>query len=351
MNTKQTRSVALIVALGVLSFGAGVVAQSGADVASRGVLLQQAVEARRAGDHARALDLAERARQLGQSLSILRFIAEEEEALGRVADGLGHAQVCLHLAEAEPRSDNRDHVVAGCQAIATRLTARVGYVIVQVPTPRPAGLEVRVAGNPVPSALWGVETIVSSGSVDVEASAPGRVAFHTQVHVDPGAHPTVSIVLSERTATEASAAPSRVASAAPAPAVAQSGVRASSSPRPAANQTAATASSAGASHPSVGGPLGLLVAGAVVLGGGLAVYEIGDSRYSCNSAPPGCSASDRSTITDMFYAGLGGEIAGGVVMAIGLGWLIYAVGVKHPERVPQVGFDPIHRGINIGVQF
>ena len=64
-------------------------AQSDADMAARRLLLEQAQQARTGGDHTRALDLASRAGRISMTASVRRFIAEEENSLGRYASALG----------------------------------------------------------------------------------------------------------------------------------------------------------------------------------------------------------------------------------------------------------------------
>src|SRR5690349_3172205 len=69
-------------------------AQNAAAIAARRSLIEQAQQARRAGDHVRALDLAERATQISMSPSLRLFIAQEQTALGRLADAFGNADLC-----------------------------------------------------------------------------------------------------------------------------------------------------------------------------------------------------------------------------------------------------------------
>src|SRR5438105_823884 len=110
-------------------------AQSDADMAARRLLLEQAQQARTGGDHTRALDLASRAGRISMTASVRRFIAEEENSLGRYASALGSAELCVHDAEREPASRNRDAVASGCRTLASQLRGRVGHIVVRVPTP------------------------------------------------------------------------------------------------------------------------------------------------------------------------------------------------------------------------
>ena len=76
----------------------------------------------------------------------------------------------------------------------TALAARVGLVVVAV-TDRPDGLEVKIAGRPVPADRLGEAVAVAPGPVLVEASAPGRVPFERRLAVGAGASEMLAIPL------------------------------------------------------------------------------------------------------------------------------------------------------------
>jgi hypothetical protein len=166
----------------------------GVMAATRRDLIREAQEARTADDHARALDLATRAGQLGMSASLRRFIAEEQNAQGLLGPALGSAELCVREAERDASAARADHVAA-CQAIAANLRPRVARLTVE--TPRIAGLEVRVADTDLPSAVWGVPYIVTPGTVLVTATAPGYRPFRAELDVGPGGARTVRVVLEE----------------------------------------------------------------------------------------------------------------------------------------------------------
>ncbi|MBI5515037.1 MAG: hypothetical protein HY909_14775 [Deltaproteobacteria bacterium] len=192
---RRSLTLALALALGLLRPAAGQAQVDPATLAAtRRDLIRQAQDARAAGDHARALDLASRAGQLGMSPSLRRFIAEEQQATGLLAEALGSAEQCVREAERDTASRTRDEHVAACRALVTALGPRVGRVVVQVPEP-PEGLTVRVGAVQLPRAVWGVAHMVTPGAVVVEATAPGRRPFRQEVRVTEGAQETMTVRL------------------------------------------------------------------------------------------------------------------------------------------------------------
>lgn len=162
--------------------------------ATRRDIIHQAQEARTANDHARALDLAQRAGQLSMSPSLRRFIAEEQNALGDVAGALGSAEVCVQEAGRDTASPARDEHMAACRALVTALRPRVGRVVVMVPASL-AGAEVQVAGHPLPQAVWGVPHLVTPGTVTVNAHAAHYRDFHQEITVRAGESVNVNVAL------------------------------------------------------------------------------------------------------------------------------------------------------------
>jgi hypothetical protein len=76
----------------------------------------------------------------------------------------------------------------------TALAARIGLVVIAV-TERPAGLEVKIAGRPVPADRLGEAVPVAPGPVLVEASAPNRLPFERRLAVGAGASEMLAISL------------------------------------------------------------------------------------------------------------------------------------------------------------
>ncbi len=185
-------------------------AQNDAEVAARRNLLEQAQAARVAGDHARALDLANRAGRLQMSTSLRMFLAEEQQAVGQLSGALGTAELCIREAERDPALRNRDAILARCNELRTALRPRVGFVTVTVPEPTPTGLVVRVGGQTVNEALYGAASVVTPGEIVVEANAPGREPFRRSITAVAGRTVEVRVELGA-----VIAAPVVVASAAP----------------------------------------------------------------------------------------------------------------------------------------
>jgi len=116
--------------------------------ASRSELIEEAREARIAGDHARALDLGLRAGQLSMSTALRRFIAEEQTALGTLGAALDSAELCVREAERDPSPTSPVHAAA-CEALAVRLRPRVA----RGGSPAPSRTEPPAGRRPLPPDL------------------------------------------------------------------------------------------------------------------------------------------------------------------------------------------------------
>ena len=304
-----------------------------ATVATRRQLIEAAQAARVSGDHAHALDLAQRAGQLEMTTSLHRFIAEEENALGRLAEALGAAEACASEAQHDPSGPSAQHLVP-CQTLATSLRTRVGHVVVNA-REHVSGMHVQIAGNEIPEALWGVPVVVNPGNVTIDASAPGRRPFHQEVAVAAGANTDVPLAL---TVEPASAAPAIVvASASPAPLE----VRDAPAPR--------------ASGPGAGpwvvmgvGALGVISFGVF---GALQLGAVGDRDMHCGGTLAMCATasdanyqlavSDQSraqTYTIVADVSLG---VGIVALAGGLIWRLVGGGGASREQHAAVQVQPI----------
>lgn len=170
---------------------------------ARRALTHEALEARAVGDHARALDRAQRAGQLGMTVSLRRFIAEEQSTLGQTGPALVSARACVtegEEAERQRQRGVREHGEA-CRAMVTTLEGQVGRVALRVVDP-PTGTRVTVDGESVPGSEWGAAREVTPGSVRVTANAPGRPAFVRDVEVNAGETETVVVSLEAVEATE-----------------------------------------------------------------------------------------------------------------------------------------------------
>ncbi len=160
-------------------------------VAARRQLIEGAQAAKAEGDHARALDLATRAGQLSMSVSLRRFIAEEQLLLGQAAAALGSAELCVRDAKAEASA--KDHARA-CEEVVAAAKPRVAYLVLRVDQPVP-GLRVEVAGQAVPVALLGQRYLVNPGEVVVRAHAAGYQSVERRVSTEAGGEATVVLAL------------------------------------------------------------------------------------------------------------------------------------------------------------
>lgn len=377
-------------------------AQSDSQYASRRILLDEAQRARAAGDHAMALDRAQRAGQINMSASVRLFMAEELSALGRFADGLGSADMCIRDGEREPASRNRDNVLARCRALRGELQGRVALLTVE--SPPDAHAAVTVAGQAVPEALFGVPSVVDPGNVIVEATAPGRPPFRRVMSLQPGARATVRIDFTEAAtagttpvptpAPAPTPAPTPTPAPAPVPAPAAAPVTTtptatttstttathttlpsgatlttqSSLPRPGATTTSTavltgTSTALTTSAPSqvlapstanvaparpIGGYV-LLGLGSALVAGGAAAYVVGALSFS------GCTVEsdqivcgnpdDALRATGAYPAGVAGTVllaAGGVALVGGIVWTALAPRTAAPPSLRQarVGVMP-----------
>jgi hypothetical protein len=305
----------------VVASSAASFAQSSADIAARRELLEQAQRAADSGNHARALELARRAAGISMTPSVRMFIAEQETALGQFAAAFGDADTCQRDAERDNAMQNRAVVIRHCRELAQASRARVGHVVVHVPTPVVAGTVVRVAGEIVNQNLWDVGAVVTPGVVPVRVEAPGFVTFERSVTVSPGSDATVDVTL---TASPAQSSPS--------------GTVATTSPR--AAPQGFTLGAAGAAGIVVFG-LGAIAAG---VGGGLFAHS-GDGYHAC--VPMMCTdamasgpRSEELAGVVLFWSGVGVAAAGAVLFVASrfMG--------RGSEHAPSAWIDP--RGV-VGV--
>jgi hypothetical protein len=147
-HTPRLRALAL--ALTLASSALDAAAQSRPDPPpDRRALLAQAQRARTQGNHSLALYFAEQAGRLQMTSSVRRFIAEEQLALGQLAEAVTSAEQCVREANAEPPSENHGIVLTGCQDMVRTLVARVASASVTAVVALPQGLELSLSGRPL----------------------------------------------------------------------------------------------------------------------------------------------------------------------------------------------------------
>ncbi|MFO0653014.1 MAG: hypothetical protein U0326_42745 [Polyangiales bacterium] len=170
-------------------------AQSSADLAARQDLVAQADQARSAGDHARALDLAQRAGAIRMTPSLQLMIAQEQRSLGQLVDSYASALACARAAQADASAANRAAIVETCTSVSRALEPQLGRVRLRFASDLPGDARVLVAGVEVAAAAREIPRVVMPGQVTIDASAAGRTPFHRALRVDAGAVTDVTIEL------------------------------------------------------------------------------------------------------------------------------------------------------------
>lgn len=191
MSERQSRpQQGAAIALSALFVG-GAASGQDAEAARRG-LVQQAQGARAAGDHARALEFAERAAQLRMSASLRLFIAECHESLGgpHLSAAFNHASRCVQDASADASLQHRDRIFSECGAIVSRTSAQVARVLVRGADD---ALLVRVNGATLLPSERGAACAVAPGAVSVEAQGRDGQMRTASVNVSAGETREVSL--------------------------------------------------------------------------------------------------------------------------------------------------------------
>jgi hypothetical protein len=164
-------------------------------VESRQTLLEQAQKARDVDDHARALSLAARAGQIRMTPSVRLFIAEEQSALGQLANSMNNAELCANEAAEEKALKNREKILRACRSLISTLQKTGARLIVSMPKPVPPQAEVLVNGHVLPETLYGSPYFLNPGNIRVEAKAPGYTPFEQQLAAEAGQEATVTVLL------------------------------------------------------------------------------------------------------------------------------------------------------------
>jgi hypothetical protein len=188
-------------ALGLLSLVC-VVATSGSALAQDDVahltweeLVARASKAMAAGDHREALAWAQKAAAIRLSPSLRVFMLGEQRAVGDAAGAFTNAKMCVSDAEDDPKLPMREKILATCHEAVAALESSIGQVAITLPSPLPAGVEVRVNGNAVLPALLALPYPVNPGVVAIDVSASGLTPFHLEVTVGTSVVVPVTVVL------------------------------------------------------------------------------------------------------------------------------------------------------------
>lgn len=197
------RPLAWLPAAIVVLAGATASAQSAPDLmANRRRLLDQAFEAATRGAHSDAIDLAEQAARIQMSPSIRMFLAQQHEELSRSPEGADHlteavtqADACVREATEQTTLNRRAEIMRQCAEVSDRLNPRVARVRLQLPTPAPAGLRVRVNTREIAARDWGILIAVLAGETVVDVSTSDGASFHRALTLAAGRVETVAVVL------------------------------------------------------------------------------------------------------------------------------------------------------------
>lgn len=195
MSSSRVRGWGALVALACGLYAAPAFAQSDAEVATRARLLGEAQRAHEAGDHARALEIAQAAGQISMTPSLRFFMGRELRDMHRYAAALGVAQTCIAEVGRDPSIPQRELLLSECMGLRREAEGMVGSVTVVPPTPVLEGLRVTIDGEAVRSALLGFPFVVTAGNVVIEATAPGQRPFHFETRVPAGSDVRVPVVL------------------------------------------------------------------------------------------------------------------------------------------------------------
>jgi hypothetical protein len=361
-----------IAALVVFALAASASAQTDTDLATRRVLIDQARAASERGDHAQALDLAQRAAAVRMTPSLRQFIAHEQRATGDVATAFATSEACMHEAERDTTSARHDVIAADCRTLHTELQSLIGFLVVRVSD---SNARVRVNGTPVNPALVGVPIVVTPGNVSVQVDAPGHSVFERTVPV--AARNTATVVVAWDAAQSprepASATVTSTPSASSPPG--EAGPH-SSAPTPADHATAAatatTQPAAAATvaptrraelvarpdvpaRPSLVPPIAVMGVGVVAIGVGIGlVVAAGQPVAGCmyGSDHDVHCADMAAALAEQSHVGslnVGADVTfaiGAVAVAAGATWLVIDL-VRAPHDTPRVSLVPSPSGFSL----
>lgn len=337
-SARKRASIALFATLSAVASSASAQSASSADLATRRILVEQAEQARQRGDHGRALDLAERAASLQMTPSLRLFITNEQFALRRFVEAMATADVCVREVDRDITVPNRDRIRSECATAQQRARAQIATIVLQVPSPRPAGFSVRVGARAISDVLLGAPVPVDPGELVIESDATGCERSTVTRTVAAGATETIELALPRcaRTSSESSAQTANTshanAGSSHGPDARVSATRDPDDPDP---TPTATTSAASPSRPAGVSPWPFVVmgVGAVAMGssglffalrnGAIAPCAISASSVVCPDQPSLQSALSHSADAQLFNTLTTATlIGGGVVLAGGAAWLI-----------------------------
>ena len=235
-------------------------------------------EAERDEDAKRWSDALEKLRRVAAvrlTPGVRYHIALCEENLGQLVAALAD----YTLAESQARAENAQDVLRLVGKKLESLRTRVPRLTIVVPGDV-TNAEVRLDGEPILKAMWGVQIPLDPGEHKIEAKAPGRVTM------------TRTLKMEERDTTLVEVKLPEVAQPVPAPPPSASAV---TPPPPASAATASPSSDAPAPPPapSRAGAIVTTLGAAVLAGGGVVAFVVAgkthdDNVVTCASRTIGC---------------------------------------------------------------
>lgn len=187
----------------VLAFtlvGATASAQTPPDATVRRQIIERAIAARDAGEHAGALELFQQAGQIQMRPGLRMSIAQEQQALALGREACESASQCIVDVQADLASPESGRVMQGCAGLVASACAPFGRIRVVTATPVPTELRVEVQGRVVDVASGTATVFVEPGDVRVLATVGGREAFAQGFPVQRGLTASVNLDLSMRSA-------------------------------------------------------------------------------------------------------------------------------------------------------
>ncbi len=148
----------------------------------------------KAGDYAGACDRFGKAHELDAGVGIELNLADCDEHLGRVV-------LAYHLfdhAAAAAAAAGNDAQGKLARGRADALAAKLGTVVVDLPNPTAAGLELTIDGHKETPAAE-VREIVNPGTIEVSVTVPGKPPFSQSTHASAGGTAVV-VVTSDKPA-------------------------------------------------------------------------------------------------------------------------------------------------------
>ncbi len=128
-----------------------------------------------------AIPLFEGSAQISPSVGAQLYLGDCHKQLGRLASAYGAFREAARLANKQ--GDKREKVALDQ---AGQIEKQLAYLVIDVSAPsRVEGLEIRLDGKLVPSAVWGTSVPVDAGAHKLELTAPGHEPASVSVDIQP----------------------------------------------------------------------------------------------------------------------------------------------------------------------